>query len=172
MHKWLPAKRIMILLRNVNRVTWADSGLYDGSFLLYAVQTLKGTYIYHVYWATMNMMTDPWTAYRQNPVCGWILMMISLNWISWIKSHQLTGICFLSCDDFMNIFPLKLFILIWDTMNYLFIVNVVVASSQQVKCFTLLPPWRHSKHPLSCHSAYVMLGQLCNVTMGRWPCHW
>ncbi len=30
-------------------------------------------------------------------------------------------VLFLSCDVFMNIFPLQLFIFIWNTINYFFI---------------------------------------------------
>ncbi len=41
----------------------------------------------------------------------------------------------LSCDVFWNIFLVKLFIFIWNTMDYFFIVKVVGAPSQQVKCY-------------------------------------
>ncbi len=52
-----------------------------------------------------------------------------------------------------NVFPLKLFIFIWDSMNYFFIVKVVVASSQYVQI--ALP-----------HDVTENIH--CQVTMGRW----
>ncbi len=91
---------------------------------------------------------------EQNPVCGWILMMRSLNWIidnqifhEWIawmrflaeihsrylmnQDPHIQWVLFLFCAVFMNISPLKLFIFIWDTTKYFIIVKVVVASLQQ-----------------------------------------
>ncbi len=90
---------------------------------------------------------------------------------SWIKIHPLNRVLFLSCDVFLNIFLVKLFIFIWNTMDYFFILKVVGAPSQQEKCSISLP--NDSKRPLSCHNEFVMLSrQLCDVTMDWWRCHW
>ncbi len=87
----------------------------------------------------------------------WEVWLRSNERMSWIKMHPFTGFCFLSCDVFMNIFPLKLFIFIWNTMNYFFIVKVVVTSSQHVTCsVSMLLDITANTH--------------CHDTMGRWRC--
>ncbi len=132
------------------------------------------TTIYHL------LTTMPSCVLRQNPVSGCILMMRSLNRISanfscvhstnekldWLCTHERLGwdqihgfyqwrsthsrVLFLSCDVFINTSPLKLFIFIWNTMNYFFMVKVVVvASSQQVKCSISLPHDVTVNRPLS-----------------------
>ncbi len=66
------------------------------------------------------------------------------------RSPQLLGL--LSYEVFVNIFPSKLFIFIWTTMNYFFIVKVVVASSQQAKC------------------SISLLNDVTVNTMSKWSC--
>ncbi len=73
----------------------------------------------------------------------WVLMMRSLKWILdksrmyyineiWLRSNEgdlmnhdppTHQILFLSCDVFVNIFLLKKLILIWNTLDYFFIVK-------------------------------------------------
>ncbi len=93
----------------------------------------------------------------------WILMMRSLNWISWSKIHQLTGFSFSSCDFFYEYISIELFLYSKSSSSF------ITAS----KMFHIISPWHHRKHPLTCHNGYMTLyRQLHNITMGRWHCHW
>ncbi len=75
------------------------------------------------------------------------------NGIYWIKIHPFYGFPV----NFINIFPLKLFMFIWNTTNYFCVRKIIVASSQQVKCSILL---------LHC----ITVNTHCDVTvwMGKW----
>ncbi len=97
---------------------------------------------------------DPWIGTQPNLswVHKWDIWLRSNEENSWIKMLPLTGFCFYLVMFLLNIFPLKLFIFIWNTMDYFFIAKLAVASSQQVKCSILLPKWCHSKHPLWCYN--------------------
>ncbi len=103
---------------------------------------------------------DPWIRSQSNIswVCstneksGWDSMKEN----SWSKIHQVTGFVFILWCYFFNIFPLRLFIFIWN-MEYFFIVKVTVAWSQQVKFSKLLP-----------HD--VTVNTHCDMTMVRWCC--
>ncbi len=81
-------------------------------------------------------------------------------------------VLFLSCDVVFEYISSKSVYFQLKCYDYFLIVKVVTWS-QQVKCSISLPQCHHSKHPLSCHNGYVMLSrQLCDITMGRWHCHW
>ncbi len=67
------------------------------------------------------------------------------------------GFCFYIMMFLLNIFPLQLFIFIWNSMDYFFIVKVRVASSQQVKWPISVP-----------HD--VTVNTHCSGTMDRWRC--
>ncbi len=67
--------------------------------------------------------------FSTSKIFGWDPMKNLIN-----QDSPIHWVLFLSSYIFMNIFPLKLFIFIWDTINYFFILKVGVASSQQVKC--------------------------------------
>ncbi len=72
----------------------------------------------------------------------------------------------LSCDVFVNIFLVKLFIFIWNTVDYFCIVKVVEAPLQQVKIFHITAPWHHRIHPLSCHNRFWCC--LGNYVTSQW----
>ncbi len=91
----------------------------------------------------------------------WEICLRSNEGISWIKIHPLTGIRFYSVMFSLNIFPLKLFI---------FIVNIVVASLQKVKCSIIL------LHDVTVNTHYYQtIGRCClgNYVMSQCvTCHW
>ncbi len=102
-----------------------------------------------------------------NWILNKFLMSVQREWeiwlrfnegISWIKIRPLRKLflyCFYTVMFFMNIFTLKL---IWNIMNYFFMVKMIVASSQQLTCFRISLP----------HG--ITVNTHCLVTMGRWHC--
>ncbi len=87
---------------------------------------------------------------RQNPVSGWILIMGSLNWIlatylectaqmqdlAEIQWRNLLNqdspthwVLFLSCTVFVEYISIKLFIFIWNSMNYSNVVSSLISTS-------------------------------------------
>ncbi len=96
--------------------------------------------------------------------------MRSLNWIT--AKYLMTANHEIFCWD-----PIK-----WSnksgsthSLGFVFIRWCKISSSIIIvsKIFHITVWWHHSKHPLWCHNRYVMLsGQLHNVTMGGWHCHW
>ncbi len=75
-------------------------------------------------------------------------------------------VLFLSCNVFLNLFLVKLLFFFWNTMDYFFIVKVVVASLQEVKCSISLP------HDITvnthCHVTMWMWCFLGNYVMSQW----
>ncbi len=131
------------------------------------------------HWSLLVTLIKPYR-FRQNPVSGWILMMRSLNecasWMRDLAEIQFRDlmnqdpptqwVLFLSCNVFLNLFLVKLLFFFWNTMDYFFIVKVVVASLQQVKCFISLP------HDITvnthCHVTMWMWCFLGNYVMSQW----
>ncbi len=89
---------------------------------------------------------------------GWMMMMRFLNWISAKSCMSMRDFAeiqwrnlmnqyppthwglFLPCDVFVAYISIKLFIFMWKSMDYLFIVKIATASSQQ-KMFQMTAPF-------------------------------
>ncbi len=70
---------------------------------------------------------------------------------------------FLSCDVFVEYISIKLFIFIWNTMNYFVKLKVVVVSSKLLKYSKSLP---YDITVNTCYNGWMMLsGDQGDVTM-------
>ncbi len=94
-----------------------------------------------------------YVVFKQNPVSGWISMIRDLM----NQDHPLTGFCFYPVMGFFEYISSKIVYFIKNTIDYFFIVKVLGAPSQQVKCSISLP-----------HD--VTVNTHCHVTMGLWCC--
>ncbi len=130
-------------------------------------------------WILWVILLNHWSI-RQNPFSEWILMkwiIAKSLWlrcneaILWIKIYSLTGFCFILWR-FYEYISIKI-----DHFHQRYYESFLYSKSccsliTASKMFHICASWCQSKYPLSCHNGYMMSGQLRNITMGMWHCHW